>query len=617
MVPPPRGRTVMSIHKKDFTVRLRIVLKRSLIVLAVTALVAVSLAGAGWLLRYRILAVYLGISQPVYSKMVVEKDVMVPMRDGVRLATDIYRPDGTGPFPAVMIRLPYDKKPLQEVMVGRFSFSPGILFAQRGLVLIIQDVRGRYASEGDFYAFSHERQDSEDVVRWLREQPWFNGDLGAVGPSYLGYTQWALAPAAGDTLKCMAPMVISADLRDLFYRNGAVCLDTGGGWAVGVGEREDGDHPKKDFETGMWHLPLMEADDVTGADVDFFNDWLAHPQRDAYWEALDRRPEIPNITAPSLLIGGWYDIAAGGMLEDYQALRASAGSDAARQPHLLMGPWMHGSQECDRDFGTEADVPLLFREMFDWNDYWLRGKGSLPDKPVHIFVMGINTWRREEDWPLARTVYTPYYIRSDGKANTAAGDGVLSETSASEEEAPDTYAYDPADPVPSVGGCFMGDGMGPRRQEQVERRQDVLVYTSAPLTEALEVTGPIRFVLYAATSGDDTDFTAKLCDVAPDGTSLNLAEGIVRGRFREDGKDTPLVPGEVYRFEIDLWATSNVFLEGHRIRVQVSSSNFPQFDRNLNVYGPFAQQTEFKTAAQTIYHDAERPSHILLPVIPQ
>ncbi|HOH29043.1 MAG TPA: CocE/NonD family hydrolase, partial [Candidatus Hydrogenedentes bacterium] len=316
----------MPIHKKDFTLRLRVVLKRCLILLAVTALAAAVLTGAGWMLRYRILAAYLGISQPVYGGMVVEKDVMVPMRDGVRLATDIYRPDGAGPFPAILIRLPYDKKPLQEVPVGRFSFAPGILFAQRGLALIIQDVRGRYASEGDFYAFSHERQDSEDVVRWLREQPWFNGDLGAAGPSYLGYTQWALAPAAGDTMKCMAPMVISADLRDLFYRDGAICLETGGGWAVGVGERKGGDHPKEDFETGMWHLPLMEADDVTGADVDFFNDWLAHPLRDAYWDALNRRPEIPNITAPALLIGGWYDIAAGGMLEDYQALRASAGS---------------------------------------------------------------------------------------------------------------------------------------------------------------------------------------------------------------------------------------------------------------------------------------------------
>ena len=575
------------------------------------------MAGITWLLRYRLLAAYLGISQPVYSGMVVEQDIMVPMRDGVRLSTDIYRPNGPGPFPAVVIRLPYDKKPLREVAIGRFSFSPGILFAQRGLVLVVQDVRGRYASEGDFYAFGNERRDSEDLVQWFHKQSWFNGSLGTVGPSYLGYTQWALAPAAGDMLKCMAPMVISADLRDMFYRGGAVCLETGGGWAVGVGEREGGDHPRDDFKEGMWNLPLNSVDDASGADVDFFNDWLAHPMRDSYWDTLNRRAEIPNITAPALLIGGWYDIAAGGLLEDYQALRRAAGVNSGRMPHLIMGPWMHGSQDCDRDFGKDTGLTMLITELFGWNDYWLRGHGTLPESPVHLFVMGVNRWRREEDWPLKRALYTPFYLRSSGKANTAAGDGFLSEIPAADDEIPDAYTYDPSDPAPSTGGNFMGSGMGPRRQEVLEGRSDVLVYTSEPMMEPLEVTGPLRVMLHAATSCNDTDFTAKLCDVSPDGTSINLAEGIARGRFRDEGTDAPLVPGEVYLFNIDLWATSNVFLEGHRIRLQISSSNFPQFDRNLNEYGPFAKQKELKKADQLIYHDPRRPSHILLPVIPQ
>ena len=592
-------------------------LKKLLIGFVCLCLVLALIAGSAWVLRYRLLAMYLGISQPVYSDMVVDLDVMVPMRDGVNLATDIYRPDAPGKFPAIIIRLPYNKEPVREIKVDRFSFSPGILFTQRGLVLIVQDVRGRYASEGDFYAFGNERQDSEDVLKWLKDQPWFNGDLGAMGPSYLGYTQWTLAPNAGDTLKCMAPMVISADLRGMFYRNGAVSLMSGAGWAVDVGEHVDGDIPDE-FKTGMWHFPLNEVDDASGADVDFYNDWVAHPMRDAYWDALDVRKDIPDITTPALLMGGWYDLAVGGMLEDYIALRKSAGSETARNPRLIMGPWVHGDQRGDREFGEHAGVwQVLVPEMFNWNDYWLRGMGTLPEKPVSIFVMGINQWRDENNWPLERAVYTPFYLHSGGAANTVDGDGMLNETACAPGEPVDSFIYDPANPVPSIGGCFMGKNMGPRIQQEIENRDDVLVYTSAPMTAPIEVTGPLRCVLYAATRCEDTDFTVRLCDVYPDGTSINLAEGIVRGRFREEGKDTPLVPGEIYRYEIDLWATSNVFLEHHQIRVQVSSSNFPQFDRNPNLYGPFAQQPDYIKAEQTIYHNERYPSHIILPVIPQ
>jgi len=600
--------------------KIKSILKKLLIGVVCLCLLLLLLAGGTWVLRYRLLAVYLDLSQPLfgYGKIVVEEDVMVPMRDGVHLATDIYRPDVSGKFPAIMIRLPYGKNVAREVKSGRFTFQPAILFTQRGFVLITQDTRGRYTSEGDFYAFGDERQDSEDVLKWLKTQPWFNGDLGMMGASYFGYTQWALAPGAGDTLKCMSPMVISADLRRLFYHGGAISLMSGGGWAVGVGEQEDGDHPNIDAEKGLWHLPLIDADNAAGADVDFFNDWVTHYTRDAYWDALDMRKEIPNITAPALLISGWYDIATGPQLEDYKTLQNAAGSESAQKPRLIVGPWAHGSQDGDVDFGLGKDGGLLtlLPEMFGWNDYWLRGVGELPNKSVKIFVMGINQWREEDDWPLARAEYKPFYIHSAGDAKTAAGKGVLDEIQCANDEQPDQFTYDPADPVPSNGGGYMGPLMGARNQKETEERHDVLVYTSAPLTAPLEVTGPIRFVLYAATSGNDTDFTAKLCDVYPDGTSINLANGIVRGRFREEGKEQPLTPGEVYRFDIDMWATSNVFLEGHRIRVQLSSSNFPQFDRNLNVFGPFAQQTEFVTAKQTVYHDAQKASHIILPVIP-
>lgn len=596
--------------------KIKSILKKILVGVFCLCLVLVLLLASAWVLRYRLLALYLGISQPVYSDMVMELDVMVPMRDGVHLATDIYRPDAPGKFPAIIIRLPYNKAPVQEVKFDRFSFYPGILFAQRGLALIVQDVRGRYASEGDFYAFGNERQDSEDVLKWLKEQPWFNGELGAMGASYFGYTQWALAPNAGGILKCMAPMVVSSDLRTMFYRSGAVSLMSGAGWAVDVGEHEDGDI-QDEFKTGMWHLPLNEVDDASGADVDFYNDWVGHPMRDDYWESLNVRKDISDITTPALLMGGWYDLAGGCILEDYIALRNLAGSEAAQNPRLIMGPWVHGDQRGDRDFGESTDVwQVLVPEMFNWNDYWLRGVGMLPEKPVHIFVMGANQWRDEENWPLERTAYRNFYFHSGGEANTAAGDGALSTEECAAEEPMDRFVYDPANPVPSIGGCFMGKNMGPRKQQDIESRKDVLVYTSTPMAAPLEVTGPVRCVLYAATSCEDTDFTVRLCDVSPDGTSINLVEGIVRGRFREEGKDTPLMPGKVYKFDVDLWATSNVFLEGHCVRVQVSSSNFPQFDRNPNRYGPFAQQTEYVSAKQTVFHNAQYPSHIVLPVIP-
>jgi len=414
----------------------------------------------------------------------------------------------------------------------------------------------------------------------------------------------------------MSPSVISADLHRLLYREGAVTLQSLGVWSLTIGERAMGDFGPVDVSAGLWHLPLRDLDDAAARDLEFFNDWLDHPLHDAYWDALDCQSRIPEITAPALLATGWYDIACGLLLDDYAALRRKAGSDVARQPRLIVGPWVHGLPEGDVNHGRHAHLAKQVHELFDWYDYWLKGEGELPEKPVKIFVMGTNEWREEEEWPLARAVYTPFYLHSGGDANTATGDGTLDDTQPGATEPSDTFTYDPSDPVPTNGGCFMAPGMGARGQRETEQRRDVLVYTSAPLSGALEVTGPIRMVLHAATSANDTDFTAKLCDVHPDGTSINLAEGIVRGRFREDGEDTPLTPGQIYEFDIDLWAISNVFLEGHRIRVQVSSSNFPQFDRNLNVHGTFARQTEFVAADQTIYHDAARPSHILLPIIP-
>jgi len=579
-------------------------------------LILSALLGSAWISKYRLLALYLGISQPTHSGIVVKENVMVPMRDGVRLATDLFLPKGEGPFPVILVRLPYGKDGARSMDLGRFQFRPAIFFTQRGNVLITQDTRGRYASEGDFYAFRDEREDGEDMLRWLKEQPWFNGSVATFGGSYFGFTQWALAPNAGTTLKCMVPLVITSDIYASMFRGGAFSYLSTGGWAMGVGENKDGDLGKPKYEEGMWHLPLIDADEACVGDIDFYNDWLLHYKRDAYWDSINLCDDIQDIETPSLLITGWYDLFVGDQVRDFNRLLEEAGGQA-KESRLIVGPWVHGGVEGDVEFGKDASLVSVLPDVMNWFDYWLRDKGSLAGKPVRIFVMGENRWREESSWPPEKMQIQPYYIHSQGNARSADGNGTLDTTPPGTEEPMDRFTYNPADPVPTTGGTFLGPNMGPRDQTEVEKREDVLVYTTKPLTEPVEVTGPIRFVLYASSSCEDTDFTAKLVDVHPDDLSINLQEGIIRARFRDPGKEEPLVPGEVYRYDIDLWSTSNLFLEGHRIRVQISSSNFPHFDRNLNIFGPYAHQTEMAVAKQIVYHDKERPSHILLPIVPR
>ena len=382
---------------------------------------------------------------------------------------------------------------------------------QRGYALIIQDTRGRYDSEGTYYAFRGEGPDGEDLLKWLDTQPWFNGEAGGIGASYFGYTQWAMAPFGGSRLKCIAPMVISAELHSLLYRGGALNLETLAGWVPGTGHRRGGDTPA---EFDKRHLPLLEMDDAAGTEFEFFNDWLTHYTKDAYWATLDYRKEFPKVTAPALFVTGWYDFGLGPQLTDFEIIQETGGSPEAKNPRLLVGPWSHGGLVGEHaSLGGEADLLKNIHAIFDWNDYWLRDLGTLPEKPVKIFVMGINQWREEETWPLERAQDTPYYLHSAGTANTAAGDGTLDTLACADGEATDNFTYDPEDPVPTNGGCFLGGGMGPRNQQSTEARADVLVYTSAPLTAPLEVTGPVRLTLHAATTGTDTDFVAKLCDV--------------------------------------------------------------------------------------------------------
>ncbi|MBN2593536.1 MAG: CocE/NonD family hydrolase [Sedimentisphaerales bacterium] len=550
----------------------------------------------------------------------VRTEVKIPMRDGVELSANIFLPKAEGKYPVILIRSPYGK--------GNEKHGDGLFYAGRGYVVVSQDCRGKGSSQGQWEPFANERNDGVDTQKWLLEQPWCSGSIGTAGGSYVGFTQWISAPNAGDHLKAMFPVVPLVDTYgDGVYIDGALNFALMMGWGSMVALKPGElvamfTWKEQDWNKAFRTLPLNEWDSVLGRKIQYLRDWVAHPHFDEYWAARGIRGQWQDITVPSCSVGGWYDIFSRSVIEHVNAVRAESRSqDARKHQHLIMGPWAHGiSQDGkvgDLNFGKESVINL--RELqTKWFDYWLRGEKTGADTwpAFRIFVMGRNQWRDESQWPLERTKYTPYYFHSEGAANTVEGDGKLTTEKPSAEPS-DEFVYDPNDPIPTAGGCnLVGCPAGPRDQSEVEKRNDVLVFTSEVLKNELEVTGPIKVVLYAASTAKDTDFTAKLLDVHPDGSPFNLCDGVVRAGYRDSKSEPSLIePGKVYRYEIDLWVTSNAFLAGHKIRVEISSSNFPRFDRNLNTGEPFGTGTKFIRATQTIYHDKERPSHILLPVI--
>jgi hypothetical protein len=377
--------------------------------------------------------------------------------------------------------------------------------------------------------------------------------------------------------------------------------------------------------------PPQNAAGLTGVLAPYFLDWLAHPTYDSYWKQWSIEENFQNITVPALTVAAWYDIFQGGSLRNYMGIKAHGGTEAARNGQKLLvtiGGHAGGGRKIGAvDFGPAAAEFDEDNVTLEWYDYLLQGKQNKfadASKPVRIFVMGKNEWRDEDEWPLKRAKETRYLLQSGGHANSASGDGVLSTKAARIEppaEPSDTFVYDPANPVPTVGGPLCCDwehlAPGPRDQKDVEARPDVIVYSTPPLDEDLEVTGPVTLDLFAKSSAVDTDFTAKLVDVAPDGTAFNLTEGILRARYREstESDPKPITPGQVYEYKIDLWSTSNVFLKGHKIRLEVSSSNFPRFDRNLNTGKDAGTDATIVKATNTILHDSSHPSALILPVV--
>jgi putative CocE/NonD family hydrolase len=554
--------------------------------------------------------------RPEYS-LRLETNVPAKMRDGTVLRADILRPDGEGRFPAILYRTPYGKEP-----VWRESDFP-IRAARAGYVMVIQDVRGRYHSDGIFDPYRQELTDGYDSVEWVAELPYCDGNVGMAGLSYPGAVQWLAAVETPPHLKAIVPAMCFSDSRHFFFTGGAFDMS----WiswiyrsiAPDLRRKADLEGPKtwqearvpweKNKEAWLRHLPLRELPALRDV-APFYYEWLAHPDDDPYWDFADIEAKYDRIRVPALNLSGWHD-------EGYGPIGAVRNFNGTKHlgSRLIIGPWTHGApslastREGELDFGPNAGLDyssLLLR----WYDRWLKGidNGADRETPVKLFVMGDNKWREEKEWPLARTRFTSYYLRSGGRLSTSTPSG---------EETPDRYTYDPLDPVVDP----RGGTLGPFDQSIFESRPDVLVYSTDPLEQDVEVTGPIEAEIWAASSATDTDFFVRLLDVHPDGKAYNLqspTREVLRARYlKDETRPELLTPGKVERFNFRLMMTSNVFKAGHRIRVHITSSFFPHLDRNPNTGHPFGVDAETQKAEQIIHHDDQYPSRIILPVIPR
>ncbi len=556
------------------------------------------------------------LSQPQF-KVKCEFNVTIPMRDGVKLSADVYRPEAEGKFPVLLTRTYYGKSTQDIFHQDDAGFIRYLV--TRGYAVVVQDCRGRWDSEGDFYIEIYDAEDGFDTMNWCGTRPWSNGKIGTFGCSYSGCIQWYSAHLRNPYLKCMVPRDATSDpyfdggfMRDGVYQGWL-------NWALGDAGRTSRNLRSADLRRALMTLPLDKADEYFGFNIPWWKDYFKHPTYDEYWKRTSVHNKFQEIDVPALNIGGWYsqsDIM--GTIRNYLGVAKKGRTEEGRRSQkLFIGPWSHCSSSTkvgEVDFGEKAKV--CFNELhLRWYDYWLKGidTGIMSSPPIKIFLTGMNDWITATDWPLPESKFVPYYLHGGGRANSLIGDGALSPVAPSTEPQ-DHFTYDPSNPVPTGSDSDrLGDSLD---QRPIERRDDVLVFTSEPLQEDLLVVGPVKMTLYAASSAVDTDFTGVLVDVHPNDMAQMMTYGIVRARYRDSyEKPTHIETGKVYEFEIDLWATGHQFLKGHRIRVEVSSSYFPTFLPNTNTGNDIGTDIERRIARQTIYHDAKHPSAIVLPII--
>jgi putative CocE/NonD family hydrolase len=540
-------------------------------------------------------------------------------RDGVMLATDVYLPPAAdnGPVRTIVGRTPYNKNSAAyPTLADRWN--------TRGYALAVGDVRGRGDSDGEFTPYINEGDDGYDTIEWIAEQPWSNGDVVLMGGSYGARSGWLTALTRPPHLRAFIASVSPSDPYVEFPNGQSPMMVS---WFRLVQGRVVQHADAIDWMAVYDHLPLIDLDEAAGFSSQQWKESLAFPLAEARDEGLRYQHRFGDVDVPVMHISGWYDDEQIGTPLNYRGMVAGARSGRARQAQrLLMGPWGHGVNAGTKlgevDFGPTAVIDLEDHNVrwLDWvldRDPPAEGAASVvPPASVRIFVMGANAWRDEQEWPLARTRFTDFFLHSNGAAHSRLGNGRLDTSKPDSDEPGDTFVYDPARPVPFITEPRSSQLGGPDDYAAIELRGDVLCYTSAPLEEDTEITGPVTLVLHASSTAVDTDFTAMLIDVHPTGFCQRLCDSMVRARYRDGHDEARLMdPGTVYEFTIDLWNTSQLFFKGHRIRLDISSSAFPKYDRNLNTGEPVDTATRMQAAENTVWHDGAHPSRLVLPLI--
>ena len=567
--------------------------------------------------RLYIYAWYIEFPYPVYS-FTFEKNVKIPMRDGVNLATDIYYPKTSKKVPAIIMRTPYNKA--GKTHPYRLLAH---LFASQGYAFLVQDVRGRFMSEGEYDPYQNEGLDGYTTVEWVAKAPWCDGNVALYGFSYLGSCSWLTVPFDSPHLKTIVPMFTTQDIYSIFIEQGIFHLKGSLYWFTNFIGRDDSKRiPFKELKKSFMKLPVSSLDkDAFGKPIKTYQDFVHHIVPDDFWANICVSQRMGEINIPAMIISGWFDPCVQGSIDDYLRMINSRDHSQNKFTKLIIGPWAHNPSQkfYHAAFGRQSDFNLQLKNILVWFNYWLKNdKTALDfDKKICYYLMGRNVWKQANTWPPEGVKYKNYYLSciDDGSkyVHTLLENPPTTLSTAN-------YVYDPNDPVPFRGSHHLHDSrwIGPFDQSELLCRKDMLTYMTEPLKEDLTVAGVMKLILYVSTDVLDTDFCAKICDVHSGGESHYLQAGFVRMRYRESLHMPVLVqPGKVYCLEISLRSIAHVFLKDHRIQLQIASCDFPVHDRNLNTGESCEFSTEIKIANQTIYSGGQYSSHIVLPILPE
>ena len=545
---------------------------------------------------------------------VATETVSIPMRDGIALATDIYRDAAVSKAPVILMRTPYDKSKQK---------GNAEKYVDAGYIVVIQDCRGTRESEGVLAPYNNEGQDGFDTIEWITRQAWCSGRVGMMGGSYVGAVQWQAAVEYPPGLAAIAPQATWSSFYRNLYLGGAVRLSLISSWLAGNTPKPEGVQPA-DMNEALLRLPLSDVDEAIGWPMPWLDAYLTHPEPNGFWKRLDLTDELPNLKMPALHVVGYYDFFSRESVGNFMIMQQSRDPQTRKQQRLVLGPWDHGTvgraTVAEVDFGPDAEVDT-FALQLDWFDRHLKQDPvaiARPFPPVRYFSMGDNAWHDAQTWPPEGFSATSFYLHSDSKANTRSGAGKLNREEPAGEEPADTFRADPAHPVPACPVTetrpMKAAVWGPVDQSALEDREDVLVYTSDVLTEPLSFAGNVEAKLFVSADTPDADWAVKLVDVRPDGFAQNLATGILRGRYRDSLLvPSPLQPGKVYEITVDLGPCAATIAKGHRLRVDICGSLFPLYDRNSNTgEGPFGSSTLIST--ESVYHSSLKASRIVLPI---